>query len=188
VQTPNGPSTIACWVFGGKCFSGKTGSSCAMGPCAAGETYMCDGDNVTACMHGLRVKTPCGAGRTCGEEAGTHMIGCIGKGDVCTGPERCEGSIAVACRGDAGGDAHESRFDCATVGLECGLQTDSGVSRAICAPTTLGACDWATADTRCDGANVSACVAGAWVAKSCGDLGLAGSCTPAGGSATCGPP
>jgi hypothetical protein len=141
---------------------------------------------VTACMHGLRVKTPCGAGRTCGEEVGSHLIACIGRGDACAGPERCEGSIAVACRGGVGARAHESRIDCATLGLECGVQAEEGVARAICAPAVSGSCDWATADMRCDGGSVSACVAGTWLSKSCGDLGLPGSCVLSAGGVTCG--
>jgi hypothetical protein len=179
------PNAIACHAFGAGCYQTDVGALCAEGPCAAGETYSCRGDSFVACMHGVRVVQPCGAGRTCGARAGTGLVDCVGAGPDCSGDERCDGAVAVRCGTKGSAHAHSVSTDCSRWGLSCATKPDQfGVQRAVCV-ATAASCDGRTDLARCDGAKFSLCAGGSWRSWDCADLGVGGTCQASGGRASC---
>lgn len=155
--------SVACAAFGEHCFTTRVGGLCGLGECEAGETCTCDGDSIIACVQGVRTKTPCGAGMTCGEQVGTHTIDCIGKGASCSA-DRCDGNVAVMCEG-ASGAGREARIDCSKWGLACKVAGH----KALCVPKQTG-CDSSKDPARCKGSALEICVAGAWWDVSCSSL------------------
>jgi hypothetical protein len=167
------PAAIACHAFGETCFSSLAGAFCGIEPCAAGETYSCDGDSLFGCFQGVRMRTECGRGMTCGASAGSGILDCVGTGAACSGGARCDGNVLMNCPTDGFGKGREQPLDCGAYGLVC----RSGSGQAVCSPPPLAAENCGdNADPTCEGGKLKVCVARRWETLACLDIGLTGSC------------
>lgn len=178
-----GALSVACSAFGQSCFTTAVGALCGVAPCADGETYACSKDSVIACVQGVRTVTPCGQGMTCGEQDGTRMIDCVGKGAACSGTDRCDGEVAVSCIRNSSGSGKEARVDCAAWGLGCQVLGDN----AQCIPKAAE-CAVGKDVARCKGAALEMCVASKWWSVKCSSVSSGSACKDGagfGGEAAC---
>lgn len=175
---------VHCKQFGEQCFDTDIGAVCSQGPCASGETYVCDGDVAEACVQGYKARTRCGRGRTCGARA-DGILDCIGAGPSCSGPPSCSGTVAHNCVMPPGAmQGTDAQTDCAAFGLICAV-SNAG-SAAVCVPRKDG-CNPETDKAYCKGTSINICVAGNWWSTPCSTLGALGLCAKDGmdGEATC---
>ena len=164
---------VDCSKFGGTCFDSDIGAMCGVARCDPGETYRCDGQSLTACVHGVRTRSPCGRGLVCGERD-DHLIGCIGAGAACSGADRCNGARAVRCVDESSTSGHEAVIDCGAMGLACAV--DAG-GQANCLATP-GTCNTQSSPSKCVGSDLNVCVLNQWWSIGCSKLGPAGRCVP----------
>ena len=176
-------SGVSCSAVGEQCFHNEVGSLCGVGLCSAGETYSCDGDALLACQEGVRSRTPCGRGMTCGRSAGSKILDCVGKGPACA-EDRCDGDTLVECARDAFGKGLERRASCADFGLVCATEQAKKGLHAACVPKP-GACDPDSTPPMCTNGKLQLCVAGTMESLSCAELGLSGACSLDGGTLAC---
>lgn len=175
-------ATVACKSQGGKCYTGPDGAFCGIGPCESGETYTCDGDSIISCVHGVRVKSKCGEGLTCGAAPGSGVLDCVPDGSDCKGGARCDGGKLHQCFMFPFGAGRERAVDCSSYGLGCIMNEKNGT--AACAQVAND-CDVNSAPS-CDGAGLKMCVAGVWRSFTCEQLGISGACQPSSTGVRCG--
>jgi hypothetical protein len=185
------PAAEVCTAFSADCVDTAVGGMCVSGQCDDSLTYRCDGNSFVSCLRGLEVRQPCGRGMHCGVDGATHLVSCQPDGPGCTSGARCDGAVAVNCRGGVQGGAREHRINCAEWGMVCAAGEQLGKPVATCAPPPPAAaeCQTSSAKAKCIGSGVmEICTAGKLWTASCHRLGAAGACVPTGGvsgEATC---
>ncbi len=188
-RTPQGEDMVvgtSCRAQGEQCFQGKLGALCGVGVCSPEEPYACDGDVIVSCIQGIKVRTPCGRGMTCGESPGNRSINCIGKGDACTGEGRCVGNILYRCQKDAWGQGREQPVDCSDFGLTChSFQDEQGRLQGRCIPPAPASCTVGK-PLSCKGTDLAICVQGVEESIPCAEVGGSACVQPPGAKATCG--
>jgi hypothetical protein len=178
---------ISCPTFGSECYHNSYINFCGEEPCSPGETYSCDGHALIACVHGVRVRKPCGEGMTCGPTAGSGVLDCIGAGDYCDKGDVCKDGKLHRCVKDSFKKGNYRVIDCQAQGFECALQTDKlGIDHGVCSIPKLPECSVKQDAIHCEQGGLNSCVAGRWLSVSCGELGLTGSCHESSGTFSCG--
>jgi hypothetical protein len=173
-----------CEAFGESCFQTDLEGECGLGACRDGETYACDGNDLISCIHGVRVRIPCGDGAHCGVNHASRLVGCWPTGAPCSVGARCDGRRAVNCDPDVAGDPREQATECADWGMGCAINK-SGLYGpvAVCTPefTTSSECGPSDKATCAGPRALRACVAGHWWTATCDELGVGGDCAPTAG-------
>jgi hypothetical protein len=170
------PFEIDCAAWDGNggplCVTGDGDAGCGVGECAEiGET--CDGSERQDCEDGILAVSDCDRfGLDCalvGEDAECWSV----TGDSCSGPDRCEGSVAIHCEGEV-----QTETDCSgrVAGASCFLGGGSGTGDAYCGFGDECDPDLSEPVETCEGDSLRYCLLGAWVTVDCTELGFAG-CT-----------
>lgn len=182
------PMAVACPAFGQACYFGSADAFCGDGLCDPFETYWCDGDTLVQCLSGVRVRTPCGRGMTCGRTASSKILACIGaKGNTCA-KDRCEGNVRLTCVADGFGGKTERASDCGAMGLAClDAASPDGTRVVACVPPTPPGPDGCGVDVlpSCKDGKIAICGGSKRHTFSCEELGLSGTCSTAGGVIAC---